>query len=245
MSGRSGTAPTERKAQLEAQRRAQLEAQRRAQLEAQRLVPAYFGPWQAADWQNVLNERPAIVVLNPANGPGTSPFPEYRTLVSRLRRRGSTVLMYVHTGYFRRPIGLIEADVRRAIDYFGVDGVFFDEVPVDDARAVRATIKTLVGLTPGLPVFNAGRVVPARWFTTWPDALFVTFEGSLRQFTERFSGDCGTAVVGPPGRQIWLVHSVPHRSLARVRRSADAHGVGFVYVTADKLPNPWDVYATP
>ena len=208
------------------------------------LVPAYFGPWQEDDWDRLSADRPEIVVVNPANGPGTTRSPPYRRLIDALRRRGSNVLMYVHTDYFRRDTVAVAADVRRAFDWFGVDGVFFDEVPVDDNREVRRLLRFLAGLSPDICVFNAGRAVPKAWFSLHPNAAFVTFEGSAHQFVERFGSDPHLVVVGPGARQVWLVHSLPARSHRRYLTVLADAGIGFGYLTSDRLPNPWDVYSS-
>jgi Spherulation-specific family 4 len=208
------------------------------------LVPAYFGPWEVGHWSRLLADRPAIVVINPANGPGSGPSAQYLSLVRRLQESGSTVLMYVRTGYFRRPEPEIALDAANARAWFGVDGMFFDEVPVDDTASVAARLDTLAELSPAYCVFNTGRTVFGDWFDRWPHALFVTFEGSAKQLTERFGNRPDRQVWGPAARQLWLVHSVPAGSRNRYRRLLGDAGLGFGYVTDDVLPNPWDVYVS-
>ena len=208
-------------------------------------VPAYFGPWQKDDWTAVRRDRPAVVVINPANGPGTAPTAAYKRLTKSLQLGGTAVLMYVHTGYLTRPRHEMVLDAERAAAWFAVDGVFFDEVAAEDSRPVRSSLDFLAGLSPGVCVFNAGREVPQRWFQRWPHASFVTFEGSAGQFVQRFgTGPC-PQVTGPADRQWWLVHSLAPRYHARYWRLLEQAGVGYGYLTNDRLPNPWDVYVPP
>lgn len=207
-------------------------------------IPAYFGPWEQRSWQRLIADAPSIVVLNPSNGPGQTPSLEYRSLRESLRERGTRVLLYVHTAYLTRELKATSVDVERSHSWFDADGVFFDEVPVDDSRSVRSKLDQLADLSPNPCAFNAGRVVPETWFARYPLATFVTFEGSPDQLAER-SGVGGPSIEGPPERQWWLLHSAPKRTHADYWNSFSALGLGFGYVTNDRLPNPWDVYAAP
>jgi hypothetical protein len=70
------------------------------------LVPLYMEP--DAGWYRVAavaSRISVIVILNPDNGPGTSPSADYMESIEELREAGVTVLGYVSTDY-----GAIAAD---------------------------------------------------------------------------------------------------------------------------------------
>jgi Spherulation-specific family 4 len=196
-------------------------------------VPAYFGPWQQADWIALKSDAPAVVVINPNSGPGQVRHPGYRTLVRSLRNRGCDVYGYVTTAWLQRATADCRADVERYASDYGVSGVLFDEVGVDgaDLRKLRelAALSTKVA-------FNPGRAIPDRWRSQLPEALWITFEGTGRQYLNRVPD-----LVGRP-RDWHLVHSVAPSQRSRVWARLNASGVGYGYTTADKMPNPWDVY---
>ena len=201
-------------------------------------VPAYFGPWQREDWAALRTDRPSIVVINPDNGPGRR-RPGYRPLVRDLQKRGVEVFGYITTGWLQRPWSDWAQDVARyAIDY-GVDGVLFDEVEVDSANLSALRKLDAIGRSAVARVaFNPGRAIPDRWRQQFPKALWITFEGTARQYLDRVPDE-----VSRPAD--WhLVHSVPKSLQVRVAAKVASAEVGYAYLTADRMPNPWDVYDT-
>ena len=202
---------------------------------AGRLVPAYFGPWADAEWDALVRMRPAIVVINPANGPGAAPHLDYRKNVDRCRAFGAEVLGYVATGWLQRSIDEIAGDVANYASWYGTSGTFFDEIPNGSAPGRLGALARLDELTgPQRTVFNCGQPIPQRWYREFPRVLWGTFEGGPAQLRE-------TSFAGPPRRQVHLVHSVPESAAATVVAELLRRGVGFSCVTADEMPNPWDV----
>jgi hypothetical protein len=198
-------------------------------------VPAYFGPWAASEWESLVRMRPAIVVINPAHGPGVSAHGGYRENVDRCRAFGAEVLGYVATGWLRRSIDDVADDVANYASWYGTSGTFFDEIPNSSAPGRVGELRKLDELTwTQRTVFNCGQPIPQRWYRLFPRVLWGTFEGGPAQLRE-------TAFVGPPHRQVHLVHSVPETAAARVSAELSRRGVGFSCVTADEMPNPWDV----
>ena len=207
-------------------------------------VPAYFGPWERDHWNRLIADAPSVVVLNPANGPGRAPSAEYRALRDTLRRAGTRVLVYVHTEYLTRDLSDVGTDVERSYAWFDADGVFFDEVPVENTRSVRSKLDRLYELSPKTCGFNTGRVTAPSWFRRYPAAQFVTFEGTPDQLDQRGEDPLSRLIDGPAERQWWLLHSAPLRThRARWEQFRDL-GLGLAYITNDRLPNPWDVYTT-
>ncbi len=200
-----------------------------------RVVPAYFGPWATDEWDALFALRPAIVVINPANGPGEKPHDGYREIVERCEEIGTEVLGYVATGWLQRGADDIADDAHSYRRWYGTSGTFFDEIPNRSARGGLGVLTRLDELMrPQRTVFNCGQPIPRRWYRLFPGVVWGTFEGGPAQLAE-------SAFVGPPRRQIHLVHSVSAPTAAAVAAELTRRGVGFACITADELPNPWDV----
>lgn len=199
------------------------------------LIPAYLRP----DAMERMARQPVhgrVVIFNPSSGPHSEPEPAYERAVAALQRSGTRVLGYVHTAYGSRDPVAVETDIARYQSWYGVDGVFLDEVADADAQLgyyralsqyVRANGEQLVVLNPG--------TVPARGFFDIAD-IVVTFEGPYSAYEP--------ALAGMPD---WLRRLAPSRSAhliygASGEQAAQAIGqdsAGFVYATSGTLPDPW------
>jgi Spherulation-specific family 4 len=198
------------------------------------LVPAYRG----LDALAHLAGRPAqgrIVIVNPENGPGMAAQPAYRQAIDAQRRAGAAVLGYVHTDYGSRDPAAVLADVQRYRSWYGVGGVFLDEVPTSEGqlsyyRSIAAPLRASgerVVLNPGL--------VPARGYFDIAD-IVVTFEGPV--------GDYAAAVGAMPA---WLralprarvAHLVYGASEQQASQAAALDAAGHFYATSGTLPDPW------
>jgi hypothetical protein len=97
------------------------------------LVPLYGGA--GSNWDAVvqakLNHPNTVVeaIVNPANGPGASRNSNFASSVASLRNAGVVVLGYVTTAQGTRPASAAEADIAAWQSFYGVDGVFLDEMP--------------------------------------------------------------------------------------------------------------------
>ena len=197
-------------------------------------MPAYFGPWEGDAWERLLAARPAVIVINPASGPGERAHGGYRELVARFAITDTAVLGYVTTSYLAKPIASCATEAARHTDWYGVHGIFWDEVPAERERgrvAALRSLRSIAGSGPGVRcVFNPGRPVSRGWYRSLSDSVFVTFEGPASAYDV-------VDVRGPSDRQCHLVHSADGDPVLPLP------GVGFAYVTPDRPPNPWDVFA--
>jgi hypothetical protein len=199
------------------------------------LIPAYLPPKGIAR----IAERPVrdrVVIINPDNGPGATLLPEYRAAVAADQRTGTRVLGYVHTGWGARDPSAVHADVLRYRDWYGVDGVFFDEAAHDAAglpyyaslaREARAAGLGVVALNPG--------AVPAPGYFDLAD-IVVTFEGPYSAYGAVLKA-MSAATAGVPRRKV--AHLVYDASREQAMRAVSDGPAGFVYATSASLPNPW------
>ncbi|MDA0168025.1 spherulation-specific family 4 protein [Solirubrobacter taibaiensis] len=195
------------------------------------LVPAYV----SADAFLRLAERaplPALLVVNPASGPGSAADRRFGRAIATAQANGARVLGYVPTQWGARSRADIARDVERYRTWYGIDGIFLDEAAGDadrveqyralaaDARAAGATVLVL----------NPG-VVPARAYFDLAD-IVVTFEGSYTDYL----------AWRPPAwlrlqRTAHLVYAAPPTSAVDVPPNA--------YLTTGTLPHPWGTVTRP
>lgn len=210
-------------------------AQRRPSCRAV-MIPAYLPPSTIV---NLVNAplRPSLIIVNPGNGPGTHPRSAYRDAVRAVRRVGARVLGYVATNYGTRPAERVLADVDRYMNWYRVDGIFFDETSHSAAqlpyyaalaRRARSSPGDLVVLNPGVP--------PAPSYFDIAD-IVVTFEGRYSAYVDALARMPDWLRQQRPEQVAHLVYGA-----SRDQAIAAAHevrGAGYLYVTSGSLPDPW------
>ncbi len=205
-------------------------------------VPSYFYP--GATWTQMQQASPTVGVsiINPMNGPGGTMDPAYADEVAKSKTAGIKVLGYVYTGYGSRSAAEVKADVDKYYSWYGVDGIFFDEASTDCQYAtsyyaeLHAHVKAKgdnseVILNPGTQTRECYMAV---------SDVLLTFEGSYRDYTNGYSAPSWVSNYSPS--RFWhLVYSTSTtKAMERAVTLSKNRGVGWVYVTPDGLPNPWD-----
>ncbi|MCK2218728.1 fibronectin type III domain-containing protein [Actinomadura sp. ATCC 31491] len=219
---------------------------------------------------NTMTGKPGVVVANVANGPGNLAKPAYTSALSAAHAAGMKVIGYVDTGYFgttglaanRTRLGSpavedwraqIQSDINKWYEFYGssIDGIFFDQA--QNACGPATGSETWVSLYreatayvkayhPGATTIANPGVSPAACYQDAADIL-VTFEGSYSSYQNRqapYLPSAWEATADP--KRIWhLVYDVPDAAaMATVIATSKADNAGYVYVTDDKLDNPWD-----
>lgn len=239
-------------------------------------IPSYWGHsyWQADAtndvWARALDrpDRLGFMLINPDSGPGAEISNDWVIQSRIVREAGARVLGYVSTNYAdtgaAREVGtrghdVILAEIKRHIDWYGVEGVFLDEVTngwsteqaqdhvwygqlVDKIRAAHGTAFTVVG--------NAGAVTTENYPQIFD--VLVTFERSAADYLSATDND-----LYPPHyrryspSKFWhMVHDVESTEQAKaVLAKASTAGVAHLYLTDDSNAheppalwgNPYDV----
>jgi hypothetical protein len=202
-------------------------------------IPTYFPPgplWAALDAAGPVG----IAIVNPDSGPGEARSPAYATQIKESRSCGIRVIGYVDTDYAARPLADVYCDIARYITWYGVDGIFLDQVSANRASlpyyaAASAAIKA--GDATALTVLNPGAAAPESFMTAAD--IVVTFEDTYDAYTKGYRAPRWMRRY-PPERFWHLIHGVPtEKALRRTLSLSKRRRAGWLYATPATLPNPW------
>jgi hypothetical protein len=204
------------------------------------IVPLYTDPSDSS-WTAIVTAKqahptvPVIAIVNPNNGPDTARNASYASGIAKLQQAGIVVIGYVATGYTSRGIPAVEADIDQWKAFYPVlQGIFFDEQ--SNTAGDEGFYKTVSqyskakGLT--FTVGNPGT-------DTGPSFVGAVDVGLIY---ESF-GLPGTSSLtgwhsGFPKSNFGIIPYGAALDHAYVKAARAM--VGYIYVTNDDLPNPWD-----
>ncbi|WP_344447881.1 spherulation-specific family 4 protein [Acrocarpospora macrocephala] len=212
-------------------------------------IPAYFAP---ETWDRLSG--PGIAVANPVSGPGRTVDLELANAMRAAHERGVTVLGYVTTAYLGRTgratrfgetdsaawLAQTQQEIAawyRLYGAHGLAGIFLDEVADDcpSAPGYRDLRTFTRRYDPAArTAANPGAGVP-ECFSDAADIL-LSFEGDLA--TYRGWQPPPWQLTQDPRRFWHLVHDAPTPTEAI--NLGKQRNAGYMYVTPDVLPNPWD-----
>lgn len=207
-------------------------------------IPAYAYPGSEA-WAGFVAGAVAtggFMVMNPASGPGSVIDEVYVSAVAEAQAQGVLVLGYVPTGYGLREADEVDGDVNQYAFWYGVDGIFFDEV-ASDCPAFAPWYAERAEAANGLDAdgdafiaYNPGVITCADYLDA-ADVLVVAEDqlGNLHNFE---AADWMADV--DPGRFWLLAHDTSASVLGDALQWVRDNGIGWVYLTNDRMPNPWD-----
>lgn len=228
-------------------------------------VASYINPLADPSAWNRLIEYPLakmpILIANVVNGPDSAVDAGWTDVISRASASGKTVLGYVRTGYlgvsdqkFLTRLGSgdladwtaqIEEDVDMWYKLYGsnIGGIFFDEgwPECGDNNRYADLYKYINDYTkrahPGAyTILNPGSPM-ASCFEDTMDTL-LTFELDYAAYTNSYTPNNW---VPKDPRKLWhILYNVPESAIGEVVKLANERGAGFLQLTDDTLPNPYD-----
>jgi hypothetical protein len=204
-------------------------------------VPAYFYPWPHDRFWAALVDAPdgTIVILDPDNGPGPAPDPNYEAAVGALRTGRATLYGYVDSDYGARSLASMLDDAASHRSWYGVDGIFVDQVVATAARREHYA-ELCAGLRAGgfAVALNPGQPVIDPTYADLADQL-VVFEGTLAGYRACLFPEWMSRARRD---QLWhLVYEVADAEDFRtVARLAAQRNAGVLHATDGTMPNPWD-----
>lgn len=238
------------------------------------LVPAYGNPgnpdgaamWNALETTAATIQSDLVVILNPFDGPGSSPIdPNYvngsgEGPVVDVRAVGGRIIGYVKTEYTSTDINTVKGDIDRYYDptYWSgadvqVDGIFIDEMSDD-----LADVPYYEDLRDYVKAYDADAFVVGNPGTSFVDTanpggntiddyaqsvdMLVTFESSSAAYRTTYEPPIWLDDY-PADRFAHIVHTEPSSSgMVTDLSLAIDRKAGFAYATDDDLSemNPYD-----
>jgi hypothetical protein len=194
--------------------------------------------WHQLTWAAQQGAQ-VTAIMNPWNGPGTSFNSDYAASISDLRAAGGKVIGYAYTCYGislctpevppTRSTADVLADAKKYADWYGVDGVFLDEMATQPAALpfYQAVSEGLEAAHPGWKIVGNPGVTPTAGYNALAHTL-MSFEGSYSDFVNGpfLAGLTNAAGTGA------IVHTVmTEAQMQEVMGLATQHGLGAIYIT--------------
>lgn len=205
------------------------------------IVPLYSNP-SDPPWAAIVAAKlahPSVTVraiINPDNGPGASKDPEYVQGIAKLDAAGIIVLAYVATTYAKKTPAAAQGEISKYQSWYPtLKGIFFDEMSntAGDEPYYQGLDYYAKGKGYTVTVGNPGTDTLASFVGTVDTILIYESEGLPTVGSlDVFSGQYNPKNFGV------IPYGVPALDAAFVT-GARAH-VGFIYLTDDTVPNPWD-----
>jgi hypothetical protein len=201
-------------------------------------VPAFFPP---SDWGRALGGAtvPAVMILNPASGPGTAPDRYFKTAVSQARDSGARVIGYIGTDYSQRPLAEAEQFVRDYRNWYGVTGFFLDQTPTSGTGQFgyyQSLTRYIHRESPDATIWlNPGAYPDQKYMSL--ASVVMTFEGPYSSYlTLRVPS---WARQYPPSRFAHTVYATPRAVVNEAVRLSRSRNAGYVYLTDNIGTNPY------
>lgn len=211
------------------------------------VVPAYFYPaGKKNPWPQLATaaeHASVIAILNPGSGPGTVTDPNYTAAIASVRTAGGRVIGYVSTRYAARPINEVTADINKYIAMYAVDGFFLDEMTNDADNAHLAFYQSaynyIKAINPAYLVMGNPGTNTLEAYASLPVAdSFVVFEGSAATYAHYAPAAWQAGYA--KRRFVHVVYGSTKVQMHKDIANASSRGAGGIFVTTDKLPNPYD-----
>ena len=197
---------------------------------------SYYYP--GVKWDTLLARRPAIAMINPASGPGLAANASYVTQVAKATAAGATVLGYVYSSYAARPLVDVQADIDKHVLFYGVKGIFLDEVSNSDNNLPYYQSVCAYAHSKGLKICLNPGTKTTEGYAKAADWLMVA-ETSIASYRTRTAA-AWESLPAYAGKCWHVVHSCPPADMPAAVAIAKAQAAGLIWVTDDVLPNPYD-----
>lgn len=210
-------------------------------------VPAYYYPFGAGlrEWDRLIASArivPIVAIVNPASGPGDHVDTNFARILPRARKAGVTLVGYIGTQYTRKPLERVKQEVDTFLKFYpDIQGFHFDEQS-SDARGVdyyAELYRYARERIPGALVLNNPGTTCDPGYVSRPAADAVCLFEREHGFSE-FHPPAWMSRF-PGSRFCVQAHDVrTEQDMKQSIRRAAALRIGYVFVTDDVGPNPYD-----
>lgn len=202
-------------------------------------IPSYFYP--GSFWTQMNNATPTVqlAIINPNSGPGASQNQDYVSQVTSSKNSGLIVIGYVPTNYEARSSAVVKADIDKYYEWYDIDGIFFDECSTSSNKIryyedLNDYVKSKTGLCK--TVINPG-IDPDEGYVNVAD-IICNFEDTYANYTS-WTPSLWVNKYSPS--KFWhLILNCQESNMPNAIAMSKTKNAGWVYVTLDNLPNPWD-----
>ena len=211
------------------------------------IVPAYFYPSPGSAWDDLnaaATRIPVTAIMNPGSGPGSVQDSNYVNAVNSFRTAGGKVIAYVYTQYGSRSSALVKNDIDKYVNWYNIDGIFFDEMSNSSSASILNYYEDLYTYVKAIdPTWE---VMGNPGTTTVESYLSRPVADSLLVFEEVGSNYPGYTPSAwnynyDPSQIGHLVHSTASEAdMLNYLDLAVSRNAGQVYITNDVMSNPWD-----
>ncbi len=212
-------------------------------------VPMYQYPTVGTFWSDITGAGSStvpFVVVDPASGPGVSVDSNYTTAISNNTTSGIRSIGYVDTNYQSRSFQAAYDDIDTWYQmYPGVTGIFLDRVQTGNAADlcyIAGLYNHIKNTHPNaLVVLNPGtHIAPS--YEPYGD-IFLNAENTFAAYQSGWTTQYAGFEDNPAYQnRFWqIVHTTNSTDYATALALTRANNAGWVYITDDTLPNPYDV----
>ncbi len=204
--------------------------------EARMLIPLYSYPseqWTSVSSANTYGN--IDVVLNSANGPGAVLDIGYVNGIAQLKSAGVGVFGYVYTSYGARPLASVMADVDLWKNWYGVDGIFFDEASNSTTTiSYYESLQTYITSKSMTSILNPGTSTIEPYVSIADVNLIYENDPSVALSVSPWAANYSASKFAA------LQYAANIEQMRDFVTNAKSQNIGRVYVTNGVLPNPWN-----
>lgn len=206
-------------------------------------ISAYFSPGTL--WNQAISFAPTVGIMkaNNANGPGGKNV-SLLSSINKAKSKGIRVLGYVDTSYTRKGTTTVESDVNLWRTEYGVTDIFFDQATNDAGHVGYYKILSdyVHGKTPGSIVAINPGTSTVEGYASVVDLIEI-FESPYASYIN--SNPPNWVYKYPSSKFLNVVHTTPNEAdMLKAVSLAKQRNVGYLYITDDVEPNPYDTLPT-
>lgn len=190
---------------------------------------------------------PVVAIINPSSGPGTVQDGNYYRAIRRLKGSGITTIGYISTSFATRDQALVKNDLilwQRL--YPDIEGIFYDEMTFSDTASeveyYRNIGQAARDLDYNFIVTNPGAPFAHDYLDQNVADVIIGWESSIFPSTAQQEEDYADGMYEyPKERRALLVHSQGDYADSSINPLLK--NFGWIWITQDTTPNPWDDFS--
>jgi hypothetical protein len=201
------------------------------------LIPLYIDP-SGSVWSNVVNANfynNIDVIINPRDGVGRSQSAIYTKGVKQLRAGKVGIYGYVYTSWGTRPLKTVKAEIDKWQLWYNVDGIFLDEASESTSNLFYYSDLWNYIAAKGMRVILNPGANTDETYTIVSDSIVI-----YENIPSHILSVSLWAADYPSSKFAALQFGSSVQQMRDFVAFAKANNIGYIYVTNDIPPNPWN-----